>query len=103
VVDPDKVNVVQGDTVSTPDVLGVNVGDCDVPKGRKKVSLLVADRRLRKSTKRGDHVLDDNVANAANKTQTLTLDDTGVALAEEGLVGVDGDTEGTGVVTTDSF
>jgi hypothetical protein len=43
VVDPDEVNVVQGDTVSTPDVLGVNVGDCDVPKGRKKVSFLVVD------------------------------------------------------------
>jgi hypothetical protein len=41
VIDPDEVNVVQGDAVSTPDVLGVDIGDCDVPKGRKMVSFLV--------------------------------------------------------------
>lgn len=31
VVNPDKVTVVQGDTVTTPDVLGVDVSDGDVP------------------------------------------------------------------------
>ena len=31
VVNPDKVTVVQGDTVTSPDVLGVDVGDSDVP------------------------------------------------------------------------
>jgi hypothetical protein len=31
VVNPDHVGVVDGDGVSTPDVLGVDVGDCDVP------------------------------------------------------------------------
>lgn len=30
-VDPDLVSLVDGDTVSTPDVLGVDVGDGDVP------------------------------------------------------------------------
>jgi hypothetical protein len=39
VVNPDEVNVVQGDGVSTPDVLGVDVGDCDVP-GRGKCELV---------------------------------------------------------------
>lgn len=31
VVDPDHVAVVDGDGVSTPDVLGVDIGDGDVP------------------------------------------------------------------------
>lgn len=31
VVDPDEVTVVQGDTVTTPDVLRVDIGDSDVP------------------------------------------------------------------------
>lgn len=31
VVDPDKVTVVQGDTVTSPDVLRVDVGHSDVP------------------------------------------------------------------------
>jgi len=31
VVDPDKVTVVQGDTITSPDVLRVDVGDGDVP------------------------------------------------------------------------
>ena len=30
VVDPDQVTVVQGDTVTTPDVLGVDISDGDV-------------------------------------------------------------------------
>jgi len=31
VVDPDKVTVVQGDTVTSPDILGVDIGDSDIP------------------------------------------------------------------------
>ena len=77
VVDPDQVGVVNGDTVSTPDVLGVDVGD--------------------------GNVLDDNVSGAANEAQTLTLDHTGRAFTEDGLVRVDGDTEGTGVVAAETY
>ena len=40
VVNPDHVSVVEGDGVSTPDVLGVDVGDGDVP-----VYLLVISSR----------------------------------------------------------
>lgn len=43
-------------------------------------------------------VLDDNVAGAADDAETLAHDDTGIALTDEGLVGVDGNTEATGVV-----
>jgi hypothetical protein len=31
VVDPDKVGIVKSDGITTPDVLGVNVSDSDVP------------------------------------------------------------------------
>lgn len=75
-VDPDKVAVVEGDGVSAPDVLRVQVGDGDV--------------------------LDDDVLGAADDAQALALDDTGVALAEDGLVRSDGDTEGPGVVAGNS-
>lgn len=34
VVDPDQVTVVEGDGVSSPDVLGVDIGDGDVPRRR---------------------------------------------------------------------
>jgi hypothetical protein len=31
VVDPDHVGVVESDGISTPDILGVDVGDGDIP------------------------------------------------------------------------
>lgn len=46
----------------------------------------------------GFHLLDDNVVCAADDTETLALDDTGAAGANDGLVGLDGYAEGTGVV-----
>lgn len=69
-VDPDEVGLVDGDGVASPDVLGVDVGDGDVP----------------------DYTADD--------TKALALDDAGGALADEGLVGVDGDTKRAGIITT---
>lgn len=45
------------------------------------------------------NALDDNVLGTAHDAQTLTLDHTLVTLTEESLVGGDGDTEGTGLVT----
>lgn len=74
-VDPDHVRAVQSDTVAAPDVLGVDVGDVDV--------------------------LDDDVLGAAHKAQTLALDDTGRALTDQTLVGLDGDAEGAGLVVAD--
>ena len=44
------------------------------------------------------HILDNDVGNTANHAETLALDDTAGALSDQGLVGVDSDTEGTGVV-----
>lgn len=32
VVDPDHITVVEGDGVSSPDVLGVDISDSDVPE-----------------------------------------------------------------------
>lgn len=65
VVDPDQVGAVDGDTVTAPHVLRVQVLD--------------------------SNVLDDNVADAANHAKTFSSDDTLVALANDGLVRVDGD------------
>lgn len=44
-------------------------------------------------------LLDDDVVRAADDTETLALDDTGAAGADDGLVGLDSYAEGTGVVT----
>lgn len=44
-------------------------------------------------------LLDDDVVRAADDTETLALDDTGGAGANDGLVGLDGYAEGTGLVT----
>lgn len=73
-VDPDEVGLVDGDGVASPDVLGVDVGDGDV--------------------------LNDDVLSTADDTKALALDDAGGALADEGLVGVDGDTKRAGIITT---
>lgn len=75
VVDPDHVGAVQGDGVATPNVLGVDVGDVDV--------------------------LDDDVLGSAREAQALALDDTGSALADQTLVGLDGDAERAGLVVAD--
>lgn len=71
-VDPDEVGLVDGDGVASPDVLGVDVGDGDV--------------------------LNDDVLSTADDTKALALDDAGGALADEGLVGVDGDTKRAGII-----
>lgn len=75
-VDPDEVSVVDGDGVSTPDVLGVDIRDSDI--------------------------LDDDVLCATDDAQTLALDDAGAALADQGFVRVDGDAEHAGVVVADA-
>lgn len=93
VVNPDHVAVVDGDGITTPDVLGVDVGDGDIP-GKASVS-----KRFTFAEPGGKYILDDNVAGTADDTQTLTLDNTGGTLTDDGLVGGNGDTENTGVVT----
>ncbi|KAF7545500.1 hypothetical protein G7046_g9552 [Stylonectria norvegica] len=75
VIDPDHVDVVEGDGIAAPDVLGVELGDVDV--------------------------LDDDVAHAADEPQALALDDALAAHAYEALVGLDGDAELAGVVVLD--
>lgn len=75
VVDPDHVGAVQSDTITAPDVLGVDVGDVDV--------------------------LDDDVLDAADEAQTLALDDTSRALSDQTLVGLDSDAERAGLVIAD--
>lgn len=75
-VDPDEVSVIDGDGVSTPDVLGVDIRDSDV--------------------------LNDDVLRAADNTQTLALDNAGAALADQGFVRIDSDAENTGFVVADA-
>lgn len=45
------------------------------------------------------YALDNDVASTANNTETLAHDDTSRALTNEGLVGGNGNTERTGIVT----
>ena len=45
------------------------------------------------------HILDNDVVRAADDTQTLALDHTGGALADESLAGGNGDTKNTSLVT----
>lgn len=71
-VDPDHVGVVQGDGITSPDVVRVKVGNVDV--------------------------LDDNVGGSRHDPETLALDDTGRALTDQRLVGLDRNTQETGVV-----
>lgn len=60
VVDPDEVSASESDCVSTPDVLGVELGDV--------------------------HVLDDDVGLAVGDSETLSTDDTGAANSDNGPV-----------------
>lgn len=75
VVDPDHVSVIQGDGITTPDVVRVEVGDVDV--------------------------LDDDVLCARDNSQTLALDNTSAAAADQRLVGLDSDAQKTGIVVGD--
>lgn len=62
-VDPDHIGTSNGDSITAPHVLRVDLSEVDV--------------------------LDDNVLNAIGHVDTLALDDTGGALADQGLVGLD--------------
>lgn len=75
VVDPDQVSAGEGDGITTPDVLGVQLGDADV--------------------------LNDDVLHAVGHAQTLALDDSGGARAEDGLVRGDLNGAQTGLVVSD--
>ena len=76
VVNPDKVSAVDGDSITTPDVLGVDVSETDV--------------------------LDDDVLGFRNNADTLALDNTLGALADQGLVGANCHTKDTGLVVLDT-
>lgn len=93
VVNPDQVSLVEGDGVTTPDVLGVDVGDSNVPVG---IPWLVCDGSNVCSP--GRCILDDDVGDTADHAETTALDDTAGTLTDQGLVGVDGDTEFTSSV-----
>lgn len=95
VVEPDQVSLVDGDSITTPDVLRVNVCDSDVPMVSRLACIPTMLLRLRPT--RGLNILDDDVLDTVDDAQTTTLDDTGGALTNQGLVGANGDTEHTGV------
>jgi len=62
-VDPDVAGAIKSDGITAPDVLGVELADGDV--------------------------LDDNVGNAASKTQALAEKHTLLTVADDGLVALD--------------
>lgn len=75
VVDPDKIGVIDGEGITTPDGVRVEVGNVDV--------------------------LDDDVLGAAHDTETLAFDEALATNTDEGLVGSNGDTENTSLVVLD--
>lgn len=91
VVNPDHVGVVDGNGITSPDVLGVDVGDGNVPVELVRVCSYNPNVF-------SGYLLDDDVAGTADDTETLALDDTGRSRSNDGLVGLDGDTENTGIV-----
>jgi len=96
VINPDQVSLIERDGITTPDVLGVDVGDSDVPVINQ---LACIPRKLSRSKLRqGLKVLDDDVLDTADHAQTTALNNTATALANQGLVGANGDTEHTSVV-----
>lgn len=92
VIDPNQVGLIDGDSITTPDVLRVDVRDSDVPV----ISQLVCT--LAKFSCLNLNALDDDVLNTADHTQTTALDNTAGTLANQGLVGANGDTQHTSVV-----
>lgn len=72
-INPDHVRAIDSNSIASPHVLGVDVGDLNV--------------------------LDDDVGDAGDHAETLSEDDTGLALADEGLVGLNGDSERSSIVT----
>lgn len=71
-VNPNEISIVEGDCVSTPDIFRIDISNRDV--------------------------LNDDILGTVNDPQTLTLDDTGAALANQGLVGVHSDTKDTCII-----
>jgi hypothetical protein len=71
-----QLTTVDGDGITTPDVLRVDIGETDV--------------------------LNDNVLDAADHADTLSLDNTLVALADQRLVGANSHTEHTSLVVGDA-
>jgi hypothetical protein len=76
VVNPDHVGTVNGDGITTPDVLRVDLSETDV--------------------------LDDNVLDVASHADTLALNNTLAALTNQRLVGLDSDSEYTSLVVGDA-
>jgi len=76
VVDPHHISTVKSDGITAPNVVRVELGDLDV--------------------------LDDDVVGAGNNTETLALDHTAAALADDGLLGSNSDAENTSVVVVDA-
>jgi hypothetical protein len=76
-VDPDEVAAIEGNSITTPDVLGIQVGDV--------------------------YVLDDDVLHPAGNTETLADNDTRTALSVDGLVGANLDRVETSLIIPDTF
>jgi hypothetical protein len=75
VINPDHIRIVNSDSITAPDVLGVQVRDV--------------------------HILDDDIASTTDNPQPLPLDDTSTAGPDERLVGLHRDSKDTGVVVAD--
>lgn len=96
VVEPDQVSFVDGDGITTPDVLRVDVCDSDVPMVSRLACIPMKLSRLGPTQEL--NVLDDDVLDTVDDAQTTALNNTSAALTNQGLVGANGDTKHTSVV-----
>lgn len=95
VVEPDQVSLVDGDGITTPDVLRVDVCDSDVPMVSRLACVPTKLSRLR--PRQGLNILDDDVLDTVDDAQTTALNSTLGALTNQGLVGANVDTEHTSI------
>lgn len=94
-VEPDQVSLVEGDSITTPDVAGVDVSDSNVPMMNQSAYIPMKLSRLK--PRKWLDLLDDDVLDTVGKAQTTALDNTASSLTNQGLVGADVDTEHTSV------
>ena len=95
-VNPDHVAVVKRDSISTPDVFGVDVCDSDVSV---TVSIVFPPPSF-SPWDFGTLLLNNNIACAADNPQPFPFDHTAGPRADKRFVGCHRDSEQTGVVTS---
>ena len=90
-VDPNHIRIVEGDCITAPDILRVQVRDSDVSVIVLAIFCIIKGQKT--------VLLDDDIACAADNPKTLAFDHTTGSFTHEAFVGFDSDTQHAGVVT----